>query len=283
MCELFGMSSRVPAVVNFSLEELAQHGDCSGPNREGWGIAYYEDRDARLIKEAGSANTSPLRRFIGQERVSSNFVIAHIRHATIGDLSLQNTHPFSRELGGRAHVFAHNGEVPGIFQDPKLHFDRSRPIGETDSEYAFCALLERLAAVWATGNVPPLEARLEVVTQFAADLAEIGAANFLYSDSVTLFAHSDRRRSSPSGPFRSPGLYTLVRTCSTEPSLLQSPGVQIAGSDQPQQVTLVASVPLTDEAWRPLPKGTIVALEHGQLVAESGNHPPTSKLNRTDH
>jgi glutamine amidotransferase len=36
-----------------------------------------------------------------------------------------------------------------------------------------------------------------------------------------------------------------------------------------QAVTLLASVPLTDEDWQPLPKNTILALSQGQIVARA--------------
>lgn len=56
-----------------------------------------------------------------------------------------------------------------------------RPVGESDSERAFCALLGRLAALWR-GAAPSVEARLAEVRRFAADLRGLGPANFLYSD-----------------------------------------------------------------------------------------------------
>ena len=36
-----------------------------------------------------------------------------------------------------------------------------------------------------------------------------------------------------------------------------------------QAVTLLASVPLTDEDWQPLPKNTILALSQGEIVARA--------------
>ena len=42
MCELFAMSSRVPATVTFSLEEFARHGGLTAPHKDGWGIVYYD-------------------------------------------------------------------------------------------------------------------------------------------------------------------------------------------------------------------------------------------------
>jgi hypothetical protein len=73
------------------------------------------------------------------------FVISHIRRASDPTApSFINSHPFAGELYGFTHVFAHNGEVLEIFQDrrfePKYYF----PLGDTDSERAFCALMDRL-------------------------------------------------------------------------------------------------------------------------------------------
>ena len=50
MCELFAMSSRHPATVTLSLSELLRHGGDTGPHADGWGIAYYEGGDARLVR-----------------------------------------------------------------------------------------------------------------------------------------------------------------------------------------------------------------------------------------
>jgi glutamine amidotransferase len=59
MCELLMMSSSVPAAVNVELGVLARHGGGEGPDRDGWGIAYYQDRDVRLIRDAAPAYGSP--------------------------------------------------------------------------------------------------------------------------------------------------------------------------------------------------------------------------------
>lgn len=40
-------------------------------------------------------------------------------------------------------MFAHSGDLPGIERSFNLAYDRYRPVGTSDSEHAFCALLER--------------------------------------------------------------------------------------------------------------------------------------------
>lgn len=92
-------------------------------------------------------------------------------------------------------MFAHNGDLPGV-QDAGLRTGRFRPMGETDSELAFCGLLADLEELWLEGK-PSLDERLAVVTGFAQQLRGLGPANFLYADGQILFIHSDRRRSGP--------------------------------------------------------------------------------------
>jgi glutamine amidotransferase len=74
-------------------------------------------------------------------------VIAHTRRATRGTRSYPNAQPFIRELAGRIHLFAHNGDLPGIFESKAFQPERFNPIGETDSERAFCVLLDRMALI----------------------------------------------------------------------------------------------------------------------------------------
>lgn len=39
-------------------------------------------------------------------------------------------------------MFEHNGHLPDIERSKMIVFDRYRPVGTTDSEHAFCPLLE---------------------------------------------------------------------------------------------------------------------------------------------
>ena len=148
MCELFGLSSSSPVRVKYSLHTFAEHGGLLHPNKSGWGITYHEGKDAFLIKEPLPASDSPLAAFIADQPLTSTCVIAHVRYATAGEPSFANTHPFMRELGGQMHLFAHNGGLEKIWERLKLGSAVYTPVGETDSEYAFCVLLDRLAPLW---------------------------------------------------------------------------------------------------------------------------------------
>lgn len=268
MCELFAMSSRYPTSVGFSLETLARRGGLEGPHRDGWGVAYFEGNDVFLLRESSPAAESGLVKFMETHGPPSNLVLSHIRLATQGEALLRNTQPFQRELGGRAHVFAHNGNMPGIREKCCLDSRRFKPIGDTDSEFAFCCLLERLGALWdeAQDTIPSVESRLEVVADFAAWLRPLGPFNFVYADGDTLFVHA-HRRTQDDGNIRPPGLHLLVRSCNEQAVDLTESGVILAPTAQ--ELVLVASVPLTDEPWEAINEGEVVALTKGVVWARS--------------
>ena len=250
MCELFAMSSRLPTEVRSSLEAFARHGGLEGPHKDGWGLAYYADEDVRLVKESEAASGSECMRFIHDHPFVSGVVISHIRKGTQGRMAMKNCQPFARELGGRMHVFAHNGDLDMVRLRARMALRQFHPVGETDSEYAFCAMLERLRPLWLRGGLPALAERFAVVARFAAALRPLGPANFVYSDGDALFLHGHKRKQGDGGPPTPPGLHVLERHCDPE-----------------QNVILAASVPLTDEpGWRALAEGELIVAQHGRVL-----------------
>jgi predicted glutamine amidotransferase len=262
LCELFGMSAAAPTNIAFSFKEFSRHGGQTGHHIDGWGVVWHDGEDARIFREPGPAANSPLARFARDSNIESSSVISHIRRATQGNVELKNTQPFVREMGGCIHTFAHNGDLKGH----ELVFEKSdgpyEAIGDTDSEGAFLHLLNRLRPIWQNGR-PSLKRLLPEVRRFADEVAELGPANFLYSDGVYLFAHGNRRLQ-PDGSLRPPGLYVLDREC---PCLNMSVGVELR--DGMQRVALIASVPLTGEIWRPLQEGELLVLCEGEIAAHS--------------
>lgn len=260
MCELFGLSSRVPTTVSLSMRVLARHGSHTSGLGDGWGVAFHAGDDALLLKQPGPAEDSPWIGFLASQPVRSRIVVSHIRHATQGEVSLRNTQPFMRELGGRMHVFAHNGRLTGIEHRLEDNLRRFRPVGTTDSEVAFCVLLERMAPLWDAGTPSPAQ-RLREIAHVAEALRPLGPANFLYADGELLAAHA-HRRTQRDGSIEPPGLWMLRRSCAVDPDALATAGVRLDGG---QFVTLFASVPLTDEAWQPLQEGEIALARNGML------------------
>ena len=260
------MSTSHPAKLTFSLHALASHGAQGSTLRDGWGVAFYQDDDVALFREPFAAGESALIRYLESQGPETTLAISHIRHATQGLAKLSNTQPFTRELGGYVHCFAHNGNLTGIDKLPLPTGNPYRAVGETDSEQAFCLLLGRLAAIWKEGDVPALDIRMSLLARFAADLRELGPANFLYADSDALFVHGHRRLQKASHRPEPPGLWVLQRHCACPtPELVESTGISI--SQQNGTALLFASVPLTEEAWSPLAENELLAVRRGKVIA----------------
>lgn len=266
MCELFGISSRHPTGLRVSLTEFARRGGGTGPHSDGWGVAFLHDGDVQLIREPKPSAHSAHLRFIHDTHAPSSLAISHIRKATQGSVCLRNTQPFTRELGGRPHVFAHNGDLGPVRNDLDLSDTRFRSIGDTDSEHAFCYLLSRLEPLWHTacrsGQIPPVSERLDIFEDFVGAMAAFGAANFLYSDGDCLFAHAHHRRQDD-GELCAPGLHLLIRHHRDD--VVPDEHVRdLRAADQ--EMALLASRPLSDENWQPLPEHTVLAIQNGRIV-----------------
>jgi glutamine amidotransferase len=113
---------------------------------------------------------------------------------------------------------------------------------------------------------PDLAVRLETVAGFAKELGQFGPANFLYCDGEVLFAHGHRRKQ-PNGEYDPPGLYWLHRQCAREDLHSGTSGVSVISPHQ--HVILVASVPLTEEAWEPFREGEVIAISKGKIAARA--------------
>ncbi len=274
MCELFAMSSREPSTVRYSLPEFAKHGAITRSNRSGWGIACFQDRDALVVKEAAPAGDSAWVSFIAGQDLQSDCVIAHVRLATIGEPMLENTHPFRRELGGRVHILAHNGTLKGIHEQIDPADLSHHPVGDTDSELAFCLLLERLKAVWSKpGQTPSWQDRFDVFSDVAAELTGYGTCNLLYSDGDALFVHAHKRiYEREEGRFGEP-----------EPPGLSMRSGQLCGTDAGwswdglrvgvncQETVMFASVPLDSDGWEPLPEATALIVRQGEELQRASS------------
>lgn len=263
MCELFALSASAPVDIKLSLGELARHGGETGIHADGWGAAFLEGRDVRIFREPQAAANSPWVRCLQDHPVRSDTVVAHVRRATQGAISLANTQPFVRELHGCAHVFAHNGHLGDRVHQQGAANERFMPIGETDSEMAFCRFLHALSASRiATGDDSAMSSTF---TSFARQMRELGPANMILAVDGCLLVHADRRTQRP-GVIEPPGLWMLQRSCETkETEAFTGGGVRLVSSAT--NVVLFASVPLTTEAWQPLERGCVVTAHGGRVTS----------------
>ena len=269
MCQLLGMNCNAPTDVTFSFRGFAQRGGRTDHHSDGWGIAFFEgvgaavadigeDKGLRHFVDHQSAATSPVAELISHYPIKSRNVISHIRKATQGRVALENCHPFVRELWGRYWVFAHNGDLKGFA--PRLH-GNFRPVGDTDSELAFCWIMQELAKSHAA---LPSTAELSItLRELAAHIAPHGTFNFLLSNGQALWAHAAIQPAAQ-------GLYSVERRFPFTHATLNDEDVSIDFAEHTQptdKVAVVVSAPLTiNESWTPFAPGELKVFVDGRLT-----------------
>lgn len=139
-----------------------------------------------------------------------------------------------------------------------LALDRYNPIGETDSERAFCWMLGQILRAF---EAQPEPADLfATVARLGSELSAHGVFNFLLSNGDYLFARCDTK------------LHHIIRRAPFGRATLTDEDVtidfaQVTSPDD--RVAVVATAPLTrDERWRKGEPGELWVFQQGELVAE---------------
>lgn len=255
MCELLGMECNVPTDIVFSFSGLRQRGGRTGPHADGWGLSFYEGKAARVFLEPAPAADSALAKFLAHNPIKTLLAIGHVRKRTRGPVNLANTHPFVRELWGRHWVFAHNGTLPKV---RRRALGRFHPIGTTDSEHAFCWMLEALRASFET--YPKRPSHLwKAVAELGAELGTEGKFNFLLGDGRYLYARCATK------------LCYIIRSAPFGAAVLSDDDVRIDFSTVTtpnDRVAIVATAPLTsNETWHIGRPGELWVFGNGELRA----------------
>ncbi|MDF0555544.1 class II glutamine amidotransferase [Kamptonema sp. UHCC 0994] len=251
MCQLLGMNCNVPTDICFSFEGFSARGGKTDIHADGWGIAFFEGLGCRIFLEAQPSVNSAVAKLLRRYPIHSTNVIAHIRKATQGEIALENCHPFQRELWGRYWVFAHNGNLPEF--EPE-NAGLYQPVGQTDSERAFCLILETLRQNFPQSK-PPLKELYLVLAEISKILAAKGVFNYLFSDGEHLFVHCSTLLSYivRQAPFGTAHLVDEDLTLDFR---------ELTGESD--RVALIATVPLTDnEVWTQIEPGELLVFQDG--------------------
>ena len=264
MCQLLGMNCNVPTDICFSFTGFQARGGATDVHTDGWGIAFFEGMGTRVFLDPKPSCASPVAELVRQYPIRSKNVIAHIRKATQGEIALENTHPFMRELWGRYWIFAHNGNL----RDFAPPLDGSfLPVGRTDSERAFCWLLQNLRTRFDAP--PPREALFAVLRELTFGIAAHGEFNYLLSNGDCLFAHCATK------------LSYIVRQAPFAVAHLKDQDIAVDFSEvttPDDRVALVATVPLTDnEVWQTMAPGTLAMFADGLPVREEATAIPAGR------
>lgn len=251
MCQLLGMNCATPTDITFSFRGFSQRAGITSDHADGFGIAFFEDKACRLFVDNQSAVESPIAELVRNYPIKSRNVIAHIRKATQGKINLENSHPFSRELWGRQWIFAHNGDLHEYF--PVLS-GRFTPVGNTDSERAFCYLLDQLVKRFGYDE-PSLDQVFELLAEVSPTIAEHGTFNFCLSNGQALFSYAITK------------LHWLVREYPFRPAQLIDIDVEVDFSQvttPKDRVAVITTEPLTqNEEWTAFQPGEMILFKEG--------------------
>ena len=259
MCRLYAMRANEPTRVECSLvhaqNALMQQSqlDAEGlVHGHGWGVADYRNGMPLIEKQTWAA-------FHGEHfkktaaRVYAHTVIAHVRRATVGGTSIENTHPFQHGKW----LFAHNGTIPHFLEvrdrmmpeiDPLLQNDIK---GTTDSEHVFYFLLTLRLRHPEVGLRELVAIGLNRVRRWCADVdpeARVGL-NIVLTDGAELVGSRLGRT-----------LWHLRRekvfTCNI---CGRSHVHHDVGADY--RVVEIASEPITDDYWEEFDDGVVYSVD----------------------
>ena len=204
-----------------------------------------------MFVDSRPAVDSPVAALIATYPIRSQNVIAHIRKATRGEVALVNTHPFMRELWGRYWIFAHNGTLENFGPQSGGQY---RPVGATDSEQAFCQLLDSLRLRYPDGQ-PPLTELYGSIAAWSAKIAKHGKFNYILSNGDYLFAYC------------TDNLSYVLRHAPFTTAHLKDQDIEVDFSQVTtpnDRIAIVATEPLTDnERWVPFSSGQLVVFQDG--------------------
>ncbi len=252
---MFGFCAARPAAVQRALiDEPNALQIQSRDHADGWGIGYYpEGAPTPLVLRSINPAYADAEFAETAGRVAARTVIAHVRRASCGPVTLENTHPFHHERW----MFAHNGTV-SRFADVRTSLEAGidrRLIGllrgETDSERCFLLLLSRLLVHGGLDEQRTPAAMGTAILETAdmihqlsdPEATEPSSLTFILSDGASLVAYRDGR-----------SLHYSIDAS------LDAPAKHVPG--EPINELMVASEVLSAErCWTEVPDGGLIGID----------------------
>lgn len=238
MCELFGRSGKTDEDVTDVLKNFYSH--CKN-HPHGWGLACWNnDNHSKVFKNSVKADDDPNLQSILENKVDAKTVLAHIRYATIGSISVNNSHPFTkRDILGRDWTLIHNGT---IFSGMKLIGYSKKQLGQTDSERVFLYLIDEINKTVVQKERDLLQSeRIKVVDTVVRDIAPRNKLNLIIYDGDIMYVHTNMKNT----------LYMLNK----------------------EDNYLFATVPLTNDiGWQNVPMTRLLAYQNGRQIYKGDSH-----------
>ena len=282
-CQLLGMNCATPTDFTFSLKGFCKRGGETDIHSDGWGVAFYEGKGIRQFHESSPACSSPMVNFLESNPIRTYNMMSHLRYATVGEVELSNVHPFSREMWGINFAFAMNGDIPLFKRNPGAKLEALakkndspcndqryyHPIGNTDTEAAFCAILNALRVQFKElPSLPVLRNALqELCDEIIQDDPEGTIMNFLLTcgpDNLWVYSWPGSRPGSTVWN----GLHYTTRAYPFTTTRLRDCDYEVDFSSTNEIgdcVSVIATKPLTEnEDWIEMQKGELIVFDRGR-------------------
>lgn len=323
MCQLLAISSTAPTPTFSSslLSPFVQRGGNTDVHSHGWGVAYSNycalAKKVRIktIRDASPAATSTkIQRLImnqsKEKMLNTQSLLAHIRYATVGEVSIDNVHPFHRELFGVEFTFAHNGDVPMFkkgrrrssrssssdssrssidfntsygenvekFEDEEMMM-RFEPFGDTDSEQIFCHILNSLSAQF--DSFPGLDEIYHAIYRLCLEIVQHDGVilNFLLGVGEHIFAYSWPGQRPGSSTWN--GLFYMLKSKQVldDDKRTNIPAIKSCDVNK-AQIAVIATKPLGPDQslWKEFRKGDLLLFCNGTVSKTSCSISNTSEI-----
>ena len=145
MCRLLGLTAgREPISASFWLLDAPDSLEVqSRRNADGSGIGFFDPAGTPVLDKQPEAAFQDKEFTREAKQARSPVFVAHVRWASVGGRTVQNTHPFAMQ--GR--VMAHNGGLGDVGRlAGQLGRYRQLVLGETDSEHYFALITQQIDA-----------------------------------------------------------------------------------------------------------------------------------------
>jgi glutamine amidotransferase len=249
MCRLFGLTAGAARIrATFWLLDAPDSLDVqSHRNTDGAGIGFFDAAGQPVVAKQPEAAFSDQQFTHEAQQAESSVFVAHVRWATAGGRTVQNTHPFV--MDGR--IMAHNGGFGELSElDKQLGRYASLVLGDTDSERYFALITQETDA--HGGDVG---AGITAAASWIAERLPVSALNTIIAAPGELWAlrypgqHALHILERPAGPGPGePGLHVRSSTSSVH-------APELAGAAS----VVIASEQLDGESgWRMLAPGELV-------------------------
>ncbi len=243
-----------------------------GTHPLGWGVAWYpNDNQAAIVKKDPVARGTDiqLEKLADWEVFRSTVFFCKAKGAASG-YTHHETQPFSRSFAGHDWLFMHNGDLDRE-QLAEMHTDKSRflePVGNTDSELAFCYLLGKIIETEARklADVPA-----ETVLQWFEQLDALGSADMCLSDGLTVVSYHGTQSARELYYTRhSPPDQTLAFNSETMLLDLHDP------RDTYRTAFMISSAPFDAGSWLQMQPGQMLIVRRGTIFWNS--HPNNQQV-----